>query len=546
MAADQVSTRRRRGLVAAVVVAVAGLLVAGPALAAPADSSQYVKYYTVAASYQGAPETLGEIAQRFLGTPQRSEEIYDLNVGRGQPDGGKLSDPNTLHTGWELLLPWDAVGSGVQYGLLPAGGTTPSPVASGKVPASAGKAAAGEAGPAGEAAGKPAGPATVPSTAPKPPVLGGDCAAAASSASSSNWASLRLAPDQAWSRSRGKGQLVAIVDSGADGSLPQLARHIALGADLVSGSGRGNTDCLGTGTSMASLVVAQSAQGSDVSGLAPDATVLPSRIVTTSPKARPADEAAGIQVAVAAGAGVIALGSYVDLTDPDVAKAIAAAIQKDAVVVAAAPGGSAPAYPTGTAGSAMLRVGGVGVDGQLAATYRSGAVDVVAPGLNVMTLGVTGTGVLASNGTQYAVAYAAAEAALVRAAYPGLDAVQVGHRIEVTSDKMSRSTRDSRYGYGMIDPATSVTRVLPEERNPVGHADDQRLSASTVPAAGRTAALIVVGLVGLVAVALLVLRIRRLVRPEQQPPADAGRPDEAVAEEVGAASGRAGPPTGQP
>lgn len=537
MAVDQVSTRARAA-VAALVAATVAMLVAVPVAAEPQDSTQYVKYYTVASSYQGAPETLTEISERFLGSAKRSVEIYNLNAGRTQADHGKLSDPAKLHAGWQLVLPWDAVGSGVRYGLLPAGASAPPTTTAKPGTSHTGSDKA------------PGGPASVPSSAPpKPTNLGGKCASAASSGDPSNWAALRLAPDQAWSRSRGKDQLVAIVDSGADGSLPQLGRHVALGADLVSGTGRGNTDCLGTGTSMTSLVVAQADKGGNLSGLAPDATVLPVRIVTTSPKARPVDEAAGIEVAVSSGATVIALGSYVDVTDTSVAKAIAAAVAHDIVVVTAAPGTSAPAYPAGTSGSAVLRVGGVGVDGQLADTYRSGAVDVVAPGLNVATLGVTGTGTLASSGTSFAVAYAAAEAALVRAAYPGLSAAQVGHRVAVTADKMSKRATDDKYGHGMIDPAASVTRNLPEERSPAADAGDQSLSAGTLPAAGRTSALVIVGLIGLVAAALLVLRIRRLVRPRASRTDDDPAPEQdataekPAAEEAVVPSGGAGQPT---
>jgi len=543
VAADQVSIRARAVLaatVAALVVAGLGLLGSGAASAAPDSDSQYVKYYTVKSSYQGAPETLSEISQRFLGTANRSVDIFNLNVGRKQPDGGKLSDPGKLHEGWQLVLPWDAVGSGVEYGLLHDVSAPPSPD-SGMSDRDRSDGGNGDGGKDGS--GKD--PASVPSSAPTPTNLGGKCASAASSSSSSDWASLRLAPDQAWSHSRGKGQLVAVVDSGVDGSLPQLGGHVALGSDLVSGSGRGNTDCLGTGTSMASLVVAQKSNGSSVSGLAPDATVLPVRIVTTKPKARAVDEAAGIQVAVSAGATVIALGSYVDVTDPTVAKAIAAAVDKNVLVVMAAPDRSAPAYPAGTDGSAVLRVGGVGVDGKLADSYRSGAVDVVAPGVDVATLGVTGTGVVARDGTSYAVAYAAAEAALVRASHPGLTASQAGHRMEATADAMSQSASAKQYGHGMIDPAASVTRVLPEEQHSVSPASDEQLGGDPLPPAGRTASLIIVGVIGLAAAGLLVLRIRRLVRPDSEPPAGNtngkgnGDGDEESAEEVPVPSGGA-------
>src|SRR5260221_3897345 len=97
------------------VIAAAGRASAAQSATGPSN----VKYYVVAAAYQGKPENLQEIAGRFLGSTARSQEIFDLNVGVLQPDGGKLTDPAVLHAGWDLVLPWDAVGAGVHYGLLP-------------------------------------------------------------------------------------------------------------------------------------------------------------------------------------------------------------------------------------------------------------------------------------------------------------------------------------------------------------------------------------------------------------------------------------------
>ena len=87
--------------------------------AAAADDDEYVKYYVVSAGYQGKPESLAEIAGRLLGEGSRSAELYSLNSGRRQPDGGALADPAKLKSGWTLVLPWDAYGAGVRYGVLP-------------------------------------------------------------------------------------------------------------------------------------------------------------------------------------------------------------------------------------------------------------------------------------------------------------------------------------------------------------------------------------------------------------------------------------------
>ena len=117
------ANRWMRSRAAAVTIALVLMVSVGASIFAPtvagAAAAELVKYYEVTASYEGKPENLSEVAQRFLGSPTRSNQIFDLNFGRTQPDGGKLTDANVLHAGWFLVLPWDAVGDGVRYGELP-------------------------------------------------------------------------------------------------------------------------------------------------------------------------------------------------------------------------------------------------------------------------------------------------------------------------------------------------------------------------------------------------------------------------------------------
>lgn len=53
-------------------------------------------------------DTLWRIADDRLDDPLRWREIYELNVGRSQPDGGRLAEDSMLVPGWILVLPPDA------------------------------------------------------------------------------------------------------------------------------------------------------------------------------------------------------------------------------------------------------------------------------------------------------------------------------------------------------------------------------------------------------------------------------------------------------
>ena len=59
-------------------------------------------------------ESLWEIAQNHLGDGRRYREIFELNAGRVQPDGTKLTIASLIRPGWELLMPKDAYGPGIE------------------------------------------------------------------------------------------------------------------------------------------------------------------------------------------------------------------------------------------------------------------------------------------------------------------------------------------------------------------------------------------------------------------------------------------------
>ncbi|TQJ47344.1 hypothetical protein [Streptomyces sp. SLBN-115] len=95
-----------------IVLALAAALasaVTGRAAAADGDT---VKVFVVQTA---GGDTLESIAARTLGSSSRAEEIFDLNRGLAQPDGGALTTQgDALRTGWILRLPEDAAGPDVQ------------------------------------------------------------------------------------------------------------------------------------------------------------------------------------------------------------------------------------------------------------------------------------------------------------------------------------------------------------------------------------------------------------------------------------------------
>lgn len=403
---------RLRGVVfvAALLAAIIGVP-AGPAPAAPpAGTPVNQLYYTVTASYQGAPENLWEIATRFLGDTGRAGEILDLNSGRIQPDGGRLSDPSRLRAGWHLLLPWDAVGAELHFGPLP-GGTKASP----------------------------------------------DCERKTRAPAAASWGQTLLTPGRAWPVANGSGVKVAIVGSGVDGSAAELAGRVAAGTDIAGGSGRGDTGCDGSGTALAGIVAGNDGAGGKVFGVAPGARIVPIKV--GGAQALPRLAATGIDVAARSGAKVVLVAAGVDGTDPKVRAAIGDAISRDVVVVLPAPAGAEKA-------DGLLRVGAIAADRRPADDYPDGAVDLLAPGVGVATGG------RAASGAEYAAAFVAGTVALIRSAHPELHAADVTKQALATvTDKVvapvAAVTTPLPAGVGVnaapVEPSSgpgTLTRVL--------------------------------------------------------------------------------------
>ena len=77
-------------------------------------TTQRTKHYEVRPPVGRNHDTLWDIADRTLGDPLRWKEIYALNKDRMQGDGRRLTDADLIMPGWQLRLPADAKGAGVQ------------------------------------------------------------------------------------------------------------------------------------------------------------------------------------------------------------------------------------------------------------------------------------------------------------------------------------------------------------------------------------------------------------------------------------------------
>jgi membrane-anchored mycosin MYCP len=335
------------------------------------------------------------------------------------------------------------------------------------------------------------------------------------------WAQRQLAPERAWTLTKGDGITVAVVDTGVDGSIPQLQGAVLPGIDTTKpGREPADNDCFGHGTFVAGIIAAQPADGTGYAGVAPNARILPVRCASTDTPNQPGaltpeGMALGIRTAVDDGAQVINVSASTTEQNQALADAIAYAKQRDVVVVASAANsankGDPVTYPA--AYDSVIAVGAVNEAGQHADFSQTGPfVSLVAPGVDVLGLGPGGPGHWKGSGTSYSAPFVAGVAALVRAYRPGLSAAQVKHRLLATATHPAAALPDPALGWGMVNPMAALSTVLPEE----GGVEPEKMAPPDANAApileqdemGPTLAM--AGMIGAVVLALSLILLTRM------------------------------------
>lgn len=305
---------------------------------------------------------------------------------------------------------------------------------------------------------------------PSVPAAAASCAANAGAPmiDESSWGQQRMGAERAWPRATGE-VIVAVIDTGVSARTASLRGAVLPGAD-VSG-GRGDVDCFGRGTFVASLIAARAVEGTGFVGVAPGATILPIRVTSdpddfTLDKTLPGLLSTAINTAVGAGARVIAMPLTTNIDDGGLRAAVRNAVTKDVLIVAAAARPDATSsFPAQLEG--VLSVAPLTPDGGLDAAQLGAPPDLAAPSSDLIGAVPDGAGHIGGGGEGVAVAYAAGAAALVMDAYPELSAQQVGERLIETADGTTSgfdpdAPRDASIGYGVVNPAAAVMRLQAE------------------------------------------------------------------------------------
>jgi serine protease len=265
------------------------------------------------------------------------------------------------------------------------------------------------------------------------------------------WGLDAIGAEAAWAVTRGAGVVVAVVDTGV-AAAPDLAGRLLSGWNAIDPSGD-VLDDNGHGTHVAGTVAEIGGNGLAESGVAPEAMILPVKVLDSTGSGSDADVAAGIVWAADHGARVVNLSLGGPESSAVLADGVAYARSKGVLIVAAAGNdGGAVGVPARLAG--VIAVGAVGPD-HVRAPFSAGgsALDLVAPGVDILQQTLDGAGGYADrswSGTSMASPHVAGVAALALAAGRATTAVGVTRLLSRTARDLGAPGRDAAYGAGLV------------------------------------------------------------------------------------------------
>ena len=249
-----------------------------------------------------------------------------------------------------------------------------------------------------------------------------------------------------FSGATGSGIVIAVIDTGVDLDHPEFRDRITQGFDFVDYDNIAD-DGDGHGTHVAGTI-AGADDGEGITGVAPDASIMPIRVLDDEGYGYTSDIIAGIRWAADNDADVINLSLGGGGYSQAMADAVAYASDLGSVVVMAAgnDGGQSPMYPAAHAETHGIAVGAVDQEKSLASfSNRAGLTFldyVTAPGVNIFSSTPNGNYDYYS-GTSMASPHVAGIAALLKSHDNSLTSESIEDLITGTASNSVRGTNNS-------------------------------------------------------------------------------------------------------
>lgn len=273
----------------------------------------------------------------------------------------------------------------------------------------------------------------------------------------SEWHVAKINAATAWDTAMGAGVTIAILDTGVDGSHPDLSANMVAGWNTYDNNSNAS-DVLGHGTAVAGAAAAAANNALGVAGVAGAAKIMPIRISDLSGNATGSAIAQGLTFAADNGARVANI-SFSGLVGNSTVETAAQYLKSKGGLVVVAAGN------TGTnlglaATNNMIPVSATETT-DIMATWSSygNQVAVAAPGNYIWSTN-KGGGYGQWWGTSFASPVAAGVVALMMSARPDLPNTKIESLLYSSSVDLGSVGRDIYYGYGRVDAAAAVSAAV--------------------------------------------------------------------------------------
>jgi thermitase len=273
---------------------------------------------------------------------------------------------------------------------------------------------------------------------------------------SSEWHLPKINAPTAWNSSLGGGVIIAILDTGVDGTHPDLAPQMVAGWNFYDNNSN-TSDVVGHGTAVAGTAAAATNNALGVASVAGGARIMPVRISDPTGYAYWSTVAQGITYAADHGARVANLSYQGASASSTIISAAQYLRSKGGVLITAA--GNTGAVDN-TAPTSYVTVVGATDQSDLRCSFSTygGFVDIAAPGTGIVTTN-KGGGYASWSGTSLATPIVAGAAALVIAERPDFSAAQIDAALTSTAVDLGAAGADVYFGAGRVNAAAAVQQA---------------------------------------------------------------------------------------
>jgi len=271
--------------------------------------------------------------------------------------------------------------------------------------------------------------------------------------SGNEWHLTTIGAPTAWTYSTGAGITIAILDTGVDGTHPDLAAKMVPGWNFYSNNSD-TRDVNGHGTTVAGAAAAATNNSIGVASVAGGAKIMPIRVADATAHTLGSTVAQGVIYAADHGARVVNL-SYEGASSVQAVQSAASYLRsKGGVMFVSA--GNTGAIDNTAPNSYMMVVGATLEDDTHASWSTYGSfVDISAPGHNIVTT-APGGAYWYCWGTSLATPIVAATAALILSKRPDFTAADVDATLKSTATDLGTYGADIYYGAGRVNAGAAL------------------------------------------------------------------------------------------